>query len=215
MKPIKEFFGKLKNKQFRRNFIVVAAILLILGGIFYFFKKEGRVFIDNSLIQSPIISINPQAAGVLNEIDVVENQTVKKGDLLAVVGTESLRSQTDGLIISANRQIGSSLTSSSNVIQMVNPDDFRVVGTLDENKGLKDIRVGQVASFTVDAFPDQIFWGYVDEVAATAKQTQIAFSISSERPTQQFNVLVRFDENKYPQIKNGMSAKLTIFTQTR
>lgn len=214
MKPIKNFFARFKDKNFRKVFIVVAAIILAAAGIFYFFKREGRVFIDDSLIQAPVISLNPQAGGILNEVDVTENQAVKKGDLLAVVGTQSLRALTDGVITQTSKQIGSTANAATNIVQMINPDDFRVVGTLDENKGLKDIRVGQVASFTVDAFPGDIFWGYVDEVSPTAKQTQIAFSISNERPTQQFNVYVRFDSGKYPQLKNGMSAKLTVYTNT-
>lgn len=214
MKNITKIFGLFKDKKFRRIFILIALVIIILAGGFFYLKKEGRVNIDDSLIQAQIINITSQSPGNLNEVDVIENQTVKNGDLLAVVGTQSLRAQTDGIIIQANRQIGSVITATTNVIQMINPDDFRVVGTLDENKGLKDIKVGQIASFTIDAYPGQTFWGYVDEVSPTAKQTQAAFSISSSRPTQQFNVFVRFDANRYPQIKNGMSAKLVIYTKT-
>ncbi len=214
MKNITKIFGLFKDKKFRRVFILVALIIIILAGGLYYLKKEGRVNIDDSLIQAPIINITSQNPGNLNEVDVVENQTVKNGDLLAVVGTQPLRSQTDGIIIQTNKQIGSVITSATTVVQMINPDDFRIVGTLDENKGLKDVKVGQVAQFSVDAFPGQTFWGYVDGVSGTAEQTQVAFSISNARPTQQFNVFVRFDANKYPQIKNGMSAKLTIFTNT-
>lgn len=214
MKPVKSFFARFKDKNFRKIFIIAVVAIIAAIGVFYFFKREGRTFIDDSLIQAPVISITPQTPGVLNEVDVTENQTVKKGDLLAVVGTQSLRSLTDGIITAASKQVGSTATPATNIIQMVNPDDFRVVGTLDENKGLKDIRVGQVASFTVDAFPGTLFWGYVDEVSPTAKQTQLAFSISNERPTQQFSVYVRFDGERYPQLKNGMSAKLIIYTNT-
>ncbi len=214
MKNITKIFGLFKEKNFRRIFILILLIVLIIVGVFYYFKKEGRVAIDNSQVSAPIINIASQIPGTLNEIDVNENQTVKKGDLLGVVGTQSIRAQTDGIIIQANKEIGSTLTGASNLVQMVNPDDFRIVGTIDENKGLKDIKTGQIASFTIDAFPGQTFWGYVDDVAPSAKQTQMAFSISSERPTQQFNVFIRFDANKYPQFKNGMSAKLIIFTKT-
>lgn len=133
---------------------------------------------------------------------------------MATVGTQVLRAQTDGEVVFVNKQIGALMSSQAATISMIDPNEFRVVGTIDENKGLKDIKIGQVSSFTVDAFPGLTFWGYVDEVSPTAKQTQIAFSISSERPTQQFNVFVRFNSEKYPQIKNGMSAKLTVLTKT-
>ncbi len=214
MKNIRKLFPLFKNKKFRRVFILLALILLALASTFYYFKKEGRVSIDNSQVQAPIINITSQTPGNLNEVDVAENQTVKNDDLLAIVGTQSLRAQTDGIVIQVNKQIGSVITPATSAVQLINPDDFRIVGTIDENKGLKDIRVGQAASFSVDAFPGQTFWGYVDEVSGTAKQTQAAFSISNERPTQQFNIFVRFDALRYPQIKNGMSAKLVIYTKT-
>lgn len=214
MKNISKLFRLFKNRKFKRVFILVVLVLLLSGGTFYYLKKEGRVFIDNSQIEVPIINITSEQPGILNEIDVTENQTVKKGDLLAIVGTQALRAQTEGIVIVVNKQIGSTATLQTSVVSIVNPDDFRVVGALDENKGLKDIRVGQAAAFTVDAFPGETFWGYVDEVGSTARQTQASFSISSERPVQQFNIFIRYDVNRYPQVKNGMSAKLTVYTKT-
>lgn len=214
MKNLKKLFGLFKNKAFRRMAIAVVVLIILAGAVLYYLKTVNRVFIDDSLIQTPIVSVTASVPGALNEIDVTENQTVKKGDALATVGTQVLRAPSDGIIVSANKQIGSQISAANNAVQMVNPEDFRVEGTLDENKGLKDIRAGQVASFTVDAFPGQTFWGYVDSVSPTAKQTQLSFSISSDRPTQQFTVSVKYDVNHYPQIKNGMSAKLVVFTAT-
>lgn len=204
----------LRSKKNRQKFIGALVILLILAGGIVYLKKENRVFIDDSLIQAQVINISPSTPGILKEVDVTEGQTVNKGDQLAVVGTEVLRAQEGGLIVGTDKQIGSYLAPSMSAVEIVHPQDFRVVGTLDENKGLKDVRAGQVASFTVDAFPGQTFWGYVDEVSLTANQTNAAFSISSERPTQQFDVYVRFDTEKYSQLKNGMSAKLTVYTGT-
>jgi multidrug efflux pump subunit AcrA (membrane-fusion protein) len=97
---------------------------------------------------------------------------------------------------------------------MINFADMRVAGTIDENKGLDKVKIGQTVSFTVDALPGTTFWGYVDEISPTAKQTQLQFSVSSERPTQQFLVYARFNSYAYPQIKNGMSAKMTVYTNT-
>jgi multidrug resistance efflux pump len=148
------------------------------------------------------------------ETDVYENEYVQKGDLLAIVGSEAVRAKTNGLIVMANTQTGSMANATNPVVQMIQPEDMRIAGTIDENKGLKDIKVGQVASFSVDAIPGKTYWGYVDEVSPSAKQTQISFSISSERPTQQFVVYVKYDSLKYPEVKNGMSAKLTIYTNT-
>lgn len=210
---MKNLLKKIKNPKILQRIIIIILVLIITGGFVYFQKTKNRVSIDTSQVMSPIVSIYPSTAGSLRELSAVEGHTVKAGDTLAVVGSETIRSQSDGIIISAQNQIGGTVTSQTPLVQMVNPNNFRVVGTIDENKGLSDIKIGQVASFTVDALPGKTFWGYVDEVSPTAKSGQVAFTISSERPIQQFLVYVRFDAKSYPQIKNGMSAKMTAYTK--
>lgn len=186
---------------------------LIFGGAFFYLKKTGKIAIENSLVDSQIIPIAPATPGKLKTVYVNEGQKVKKGDVLAVVGSEVLRAYTDGIIISTSKQFGALISAQNPPIQMLNPYDMRISGTIDENKGLNEIKVGQVVSFTIDALPDKTFWGYVDEISPSAKQTQLTFSISSERPTQQFLVLARFNSLAYPEIKNGMSAKMTVYTK--
>lgn len=211
---MKKLFSLFKNKKFLRGFTIVAVVLLIIGSYIIYQKFTGRVFIDNSLIQAPIINITPSQNGKVEEFLVKEGQKVDKGDALAVVGSSTLRANTQGLIVSASDLTGSSVTTATQLIQMIRPTDLRVAATIDETKGLSDIKVGQVVTFTVDAFPNKTYWGYVDEVSSTAKVDQLAFSVSSERPTQQFIVYAKFDVNKYPEIKNGMSAKMTVYTNS-
>lgn len=210
---MKNLLSKIKNPRIVRLLIIVISSVLIIGGVYYFLKTEERVEIENSLVQAPVVTFSPFAPGRLTELSVQEGDTVNKGDLLAVVGTEFIKSYTDGLVIKVNNVPGGSVSPQTSIVQIVNPAHMRIVGTIDENKGLSKIKVGQVASFTVDALSGKTFWGYVDEIAPSAKQTQLSFSISSERPTQQFEVYVKFDSNKYPEIKNGMSAKMTVYTK--
>jgi len=211
---MKRTLAKFKERQFLKKVGIVVLVLLIIGAFIVFEELTGRVFIDDSLIQAPVITISPSTSGTVQEIDVTEGQTVQKGDTLAVVGSETIRALTDGLIISAPDITGSSVNPQTQLIQMIQPVNLRVAGTIDENKGLDEIKVGQVVSFTVDAFPGKTYWGYVDEVAPTAKTAELSFSISSERPTQEFVVYANFDAAKYPEIRNGMSAKLTVYTKT-
>jgi len=212
---MKNLLSKLKNKKVLRVLIAILLIGLIVGGFYYWQIKKDRVAVDNAQISASIISIAPTIGGRLLEMDAQEGKTVKKGDVLAVVGGETIHSTIDGLVVMASDQVGGSFGPQNPVASLIDLSQMRVAGTIDENKGLNELRVGQVASFTVDAFPGQTFWGFVDEISPTAKQTQLAFSISSERPTQQFQIYVRFPAAKYPELKNGMSAKLTIFTGTK
>lgn len=212
---MKNIFAKIKNQKILRTLIVIVLICISVAGVIFYQLREGRISIDNSLIQAPITSIAPIAPGKLTAMQVYEGEKVKKGDSLATVNGQTLYADTNGLVVMANNQIGSLVSASSPVVQLINTQDERVAGTIDENKGLSGIQVGQIVSFTVDALPGKVFWGYVDEISPTAKQTQMAFSISSERPTQQFVVYAKFDANAYPEIKNGMSAKLAVYTNTK
>ena len=90
---------------------------------------------------------------------------------------------------------------------------MRVVGSIDENKGLDEIHVGQKATFTVDAFGSKTYVGTVDEISSTADDTGVVFSISDKRPTEKFDIKVNFDQAAYPELKNGMSAKITVYTK--
>jgi len=212
---MKKTVRNIKNPKVYNLLISIILSVLMIFGIYFYFIKEGRVQIDDSVISAPVATISPNSAGKLLELDVYEGQKIKKGDTLAVVGTDTLRAATDGLVISSNNQIGGNVSPQTQLIQIIDPANMRVAGTIDENKGLNEIKVGQVASFTVDALPGKQFWGYVDEISPSAKQTALSFSISSERPTQQFVVYVKYDASKYPEIKNGMSAKLTVYTKTQ
>jgi len=212
---MKNLIKKIRQPKILRPLILVLVILTVVIGYVFYQLRTSRIFIDDSLVDAPAITISPTISGRLTELDVYEGEKVSKGDSLAIVGGQTLYAETNGLITSTNKQIGSLVSSQTPVVQLIRSEDMRIAGTLDENKGLSDIVVGQVVSFTVDALPGKTFWGYVDEISPTAKSTQNAFSISSERPTQQFVVYAKFDGAQYPAIKNGMSAKMTIFTNTK
>jgi multidrug resistance efflux pump len=203
-----------KDKKFQQQFLVLTILFIAALTGYYFLKTADRVFIENSIVQAPITSISNDIPGKLMKNLVFEGDVVKKGDSLAMVGTDTLKSYADGMVIKVNRQIGSIVNAQTPIVQTINLNDMKIVGTIDENKGLEKIKLGQAVSFTLDTYPTKEFWGYVDEVAPSAKQTSLAFSISSERPTQQFEVFVKFDAHKYPEIKNGMSAKMYVFTKT-
>jgi multidrug resistance efflux pump len=212
---MKKIFSLFKNRTFLKIAGSVCVIVLLVTLYIIFQKLTGRIFIDTSLIQTPVITISPASMGKVQEIDVKEGQTVQNGDTLAVVGSETLRADTDGLVISAADLTGSTVNPTTQLIQMIRPVNMRVTGTIDENKGLNTLQVGQVVSFTVDALLGKTYWGYIDEISPSAVAPAFSFSTSSERPTQQFTVYAKFNSTQYPAIKNGMSAKMVVYTKTR
>jgi multidrug resistance efflux pump len=212
---MKKKFSLFKNRGFLKIVFGICLFVVLFGSYIFTEKSNGRIFIDNSTIQAPIIVVSPSTAGKVQEMDVKEGQTVENGDTLAVVGSETLRAVTDGLVISAPDLTGGAVNQATQLVQMIRPASMRVVGTIDENKGLNEIHVGQVVSFTVDALPNQTFWGYIDEISPSAVAPAFSFSTSSERPTQQFSIYAKFDSTANLAIKNGMSAKMVVFTKTK
>ncbi|HUC01860.1 MAG TPA: HlyD family efflux transporter periplasmic adaptor subunit [Candidatus Paceibacterota bacterium] len=197
---------------------VIGAIVVVgaVGGGLYYYVNSQTVYIDLSQVQAPLINLSPTNAGVLEAVYVNPGDTVTANEPVALVGNEVVEAQTAGEIVSVDNNIGqyvNTLTGQGTVATMIDPTQLRVVGNLDENKGLSNIKVGDAATFTVDAFGGEQFKGVVDEVAPTSEQSDIVFNISDARPTNQFAVYVRFDPSQYPQLKNGMSARIWVYTQ--
>jgi multidrug efflux pump subunit AcrA (membrane-fusion protein) len=99
------------------------------------------------------------------------------------------------------------------VVSIVNNKEMKVVGTIDETKGLNKVKAGQRATFSVDAFPGKTYEGIVDQISPVSDDTGVVFSISDKRPVKQFDVKVSFNVADYPELKSGMSAKITVYTK--
>ncbi len=207
--PTKQKPSILKNKWVQSGGVVVLA-LVVAGAWLYFKSSTTRVSIDTSQILAPNINLSPDAPGQLQQIYVQEGDTVPANTVVARVGSELIKTQVAGVITSIQNNIGATYQPGQAAVTMIDPAQLRVVGTIDENKGLSQLQVGQIAFFTVDAFGSKQYQGIVDEISPTANQQSVVFNISV---TQQFNIKVRFDAQAYPELKNGMSAKLTIFTK--
>lgn len=213
MKNIRKLLKHFKNPKILRATVIIILLIIAAGAFVYFEKIRDRIFIENSLISAPIIPITPVMPGILNKLYVHEGDIIKTGTPIADVGDQTIRAQSDALVVKAQNIPGSVISSQNPAAVLINLSELKVDGTIDENKGLDKLKTGQPVSFTVDAFPGKTYWGFLSEISSTAKQTQIAFSISNERPVAQFEVFARFDSVKYPEIKNGMSAKMTVYTK--
>lgn len=202
-------------KKSRVPLMVAAAIVVVIGGgiagLAYVGVSSQQVYIDKSAVSAPAIPLAATAPGTLKAVYVSPGDTIAANTVVAEVGTELVKSTVAGLVISTNDNIGSQVSAGSPIVTMIDPTALRVVGQLDENKGLTDIKVGDRAQFTVDAFGGQKFEGVVDEISPTANSGDVVFNVSDKRQTQTFDVKVAFDRTKYPDLKNGMSARIWVF----
>lgn len=217
-KAILEEIKKEKKKilGLEKNIIISGLILALLVagvliGIIYWRALSSRISIDKATVSATRIDLAAKSAGQLEEVFVNEGDEVPANAVLARVGNELIKSKTDGLIIDVKKDIGQLFNPGTPVVSMINPGELRVVGQIDENKGLSDILIGQAATFTVDAFSGQKFTGIVDEINQTSNDSGVAFSISDKRETKKFDIKIRFNVVAHPEFKNGMSAKITIY----
>jgi multidrug resistance efflux pump len=205
---------KVRGNPWLLGGLVVLVILAATGGILYWNDLQSKVYVENSQITAPVISISPTSSGIIDELYVSVGDHVRKDQTLAKVGDEVLVAKTDGIITGVENTPGhlvNPLMDTTPVITMIDTRELRVNGRVQEDKGLKDIAPGQRVEFTVDAFPSNRYQGVVEKIAPSSRVGDIVFSISDKRQEQEFDVKVIYDVNAYPELKNGMSAKMWIF----
>ena len=201
------------KKPWVQSLFGIVLIVIILVGLLYWKSISSNILIESSQISAPIIVISPESEGILSEVYVKPGDTVVADQSVARVGSEVLSSKISGTIISINNTPGQVFMPGNSVVSMIDPNQLRVVGKIDEDKGLSRIKVGDPVSFTVDAFGKTQFTGIVDEISPTSNQSSVVFSISDKRDIKQFDIKVRYDINLYPEFRNGMSAKIRVYAK--
>ena len=199
----------------KRPFIAIGAVLLAviaaISASAYWLVTKDRVYTDAAQVYAPQIALAPKAPGTLEQVFVQDGDTVGPDTVVARVGNELIKTKTSGLVVATVQDGGKLVNAGESVVTIIDPDELRVVAKIDENKGLNNILVGQPVVFTVDAFGSKKFNGVVDEVSSTSHAGDVVFSISDQRPVAQFDVKIRFNPQLYPELKNGMSAKVWIY----
>jgi len=203
--------NNLLNNKWVRGGLLILVALAASGSFIYYQISSTRISIDKSSISAPTIDISPTVPGVLEQVFVNEGDNVTAYEPVARVGDEIIKTQVAGLVISINDNIGKMFAAGSPVVSIIDPTQLRVIGTIEENKGLDKISIGQIVGFTVDAFGSKKYTGIVDEISPTSHNSGVVFTISDKRETKLFDIKVRFNPDKYPELKNGMSAKITIY----
>ena len=191
--------------------IGIILVVGISGGFLAWKYYSSVVQIDTAHLTAPAINLGPHVAGILTEVYVEVGDTVLPNTALARVGNNTITAQVAGVVTAVDRELGKTFNPGQTIVTMVNPRDLRIVGKIDENKGLSDLFVGEPATFTVDAFGSKVFTGVVDKISPVSDVSGSSFSLSDARPTEQFDVSIRYATDLHPEFKNGMSARITIY----
>jgi multidrug resistance efflux pump len=191
-------------------FLIIFTIVSSMGGFWYWMDQQKYVYTDKAGISADVINLTPTESGVLKKVTVRDGSSVIAHQSVARVGEKMITTEIDGIVLKANRDIGAVYNPGQPVVTMIDPKELRVVARVEEDKGLKDIRVGQKARFTVDAYGSQKFEGVVESVSNTSREKDVVFNISDKREQKEFEVKIAYDLEENPPFENGMSAKVWI-----
>ncbi|WP_297071391.1 efflux RND transporter periplasmic adaptor subunit [uncultured Duncaniella sp.] len=109
----------------------------------------------------------------------------------------------DGVVVSRDIEVGQTVVSNmtvANLFTIADLDHMRVVANVDE-ADIGRVKEGQNVTFTVDAYPDEVFHGTV---------TQKRISPTTESNVVTYEVLVSADNEEHKLIP-GLTANLTIY----
>jgi len=187
----------IKNK-WTKGGIILFGLIAVVGFIIYWQASSSQIKIDKSHIEAPTIGLSSTVPGILEEVFVNEGDNVAANYPVARINDELIKTKVSGTIISTKEDVGTIFAAGSPVVTMINPSQLRVIGTIEEDKGLENIKIGQMAVFTVDAFKSKKYEGIVDEIAPASNESSVVFSISDKRETKMFNIKIRFNPDKYP-----------------
>lgn len=110
----------------------------------------------------------------------------------------------DGIVISREVEVGQTVVSSMNVADLyviADLENMQVVGNVDE-ADIGQVKVGQHVTFTVDAYPDDVFSGTVTQVRLNPTTTSnvVTYEVIVNAPNPDLKLIP------------GMTANLTIYT---
>lgn len=199
-----------KSKKFVVPFVVALSIAFVGAIAWYWTVQRQFVYSDKAVISAPLIELTPFNPGILKRVLIREGDTLTAHQAVAYVGTEIITTEVSGMAMLVKNDIGAQYHSGEAVVTMIEPKEMRLVARIEENKGLKDIWVGQKAFFTVDAYGSQEFEGVVESVSQTSHEGDVVFNISDKRETKEFEVKVKYDLMTSPAFRQGMSAEVWI-----
>lgn len=198
----------------RAHLVPVAAgatlFALVAGGL-WAWQVSQRVAIEDAAVSAPSSTAIARGGGVLKEVYASVGDSVEAHRPIARLGNEVISSDFTGTVVSIRQDVGAYVAPGQVVATLIDRDGLRAIGRVEEDSGLSDLRIGQGAVITVDAFGRREFEGTVEEISQQPRQQDIAFSISDTRETREYEVKVRFDGGPDAGLQQGMSARLWIY----
>lgn len=165
----------------------------------------------NTLYQKGLISANDFEQARLSYEQARQQVAIEKQNVTKAqtnLGYATITAPIDGVVLSKEveegQTVASSMTTPTLFIIAKDLTDMRVIANVDE-ADIGDVHEGQRATFTVDAYPDDIFDGTVTQVRqkATTESNVVTYEVVISAPN---------DDLK---LKPGLTANITIYSMER
>lgn len=144
-----------------------------------------------------------------NEYDVARLSYQKsKADRVKAtenLGYAEIYAPIDGIVISREVEIGQTVVANmtvANIFTIADLDNMQVIADVDE-ADIGQVKVGQRVTFSVDAYPDDVFNG---------KVTQVRLNPTEESNVITYEVVVVSADNADHKLIPGLTANITIYT---
>lgn len=201
------------RRRLPRGLIVVTVLAVLLGVAVLVYDTvggAGRIALDDATISAPLLDLRTSAGGTLSDVLAAVGNEVDANRPIARVGSEVIAADVTGTVVSIREDVGAELAPGTVVASLIEPDDLRVVGLVDEDAGLSDLRVGQRADVKIDAFAGEEFPGSVEQISERPHRPAVSFSIADRNEQQQYEVKVRLDDTAGRELRQGMSAEIEV-----
>lgn len=203
----------MTKRRLIKILLSVVTLLAIAGGAYYWFYARNIIFTDKAEISAPLVDISAEKGGILKELYVKEGNLIPAYFHIARLDNDQIISSTSGLVVTVNKEIGKFFAPGSPIVSLINPKELRVIAKVEETNDFESIKIGQKVRFTVDAFGSKDFYGTIEEIASTSLDSSAVFTISDKREAKQFVIKIKYDLSEYPELLNGMSARVWIYKQ--
>ena len=160
------------NPSDKKKFIwlVILLIIAIVVAVVWWWNYRKYVSTIDANLDGSRVNVSVRAMAPLSAVFKQEGDSVKRGELLAVLDstmTEDYRivSPVDGLIAKQWVVPGDLLQPGENIFTLNEGKKLWVTGYLQETK-VDEVRMGQQALFTLDAYPGLTFYGKIFYIGA-------------------------------------------------
>ena len=155
--------------------------------------------------ESARLSYQTAEATLAQRKDVVLSSREEVNRAQTNLGYATITSPIDGVVISKSVEEGQTVAASFSTPELFtiakDLKDMRVVADVDE-ADIGEVKVGQRVTFTVDAYPDDTFQGYVTQVRQEATTTNNVVT---------YEVVISAPNNDL-KLKPGLTANVNIYT---